>query len=89
MPIYKKHINQLFQVIISHLKNLFSRPVWLPGRLFVVLFFYRRSHSTNSATCKALVPSFRKSTHVNTTKNCVHVLCKNDWEYFALFGRAY
>ena len=26
------------------------------------------------------------NTHINTTKNCIHFLCKNDLEYFILVG---
>ena len=53
-------------------------------------FFYLYSQNTTNLAHKEITENptigFFKSTYVNTKKNCIHVLCKNDFEYLTLAG---
>jgi len=92
MPTHQKHINQLLQMTISRLNSFLNNLVLSQDRLFVVSFFYLHSHYTNNPAHKRvaeILPNgIFKSTYVNTMKNCIHFLCKNNWSNFASVGFA-
>ena len=90
MPIHQKHISRLLQMTTNLLNRFLNNLVSLQGKMFAVPFFFLYSRYTNNPTHKALVSSLQKiifeAICVNTTKNCIHFICKNDFEYLTLVG---
>jgi hypothetical protein len=89
----KKHINELLKRTVNLLKvnGVFLENLGLfQGKLFFAPFFYLYSHNTGNLSHKRIVENSSnrifKNTYVNTKKNCIHVLCKNDWESFTPAG---
>ena len=85
MPIPQKHISRLLQLAINHLNGFLYSLVLLQGKQIVVSFFYLYSHHITNPAHNRVAKNPRgifKSTHINTKKSCIHVLCKNNWSNF-------
>ena len=93
MSIHQKHISRLLQLTINRLNGFLYNLVLLQGKQIVIPFFYLYSRYINPSSYMALSCANSKKivfgeTRVNTTKNCIHFLCKNNWSNFALVGFA-
>ena len=90
MSIHQKHISRLFQMTINRLNGfLHSLEIFL-GKLVVMPPFYLYPYYTINLAHKRVAENpcgIFKSTHVNTKKNCIHVLCKNNLANCALVGQ--
>ena len=86
MSIHRQHINRLFQVAINRL-NSFLYTLLLQGKQIVAPFFHLYSHNTNNPAHKMVagnppceIPG--SIIYVNTTKNSIHFICKNNLALF-------
>jgi len=91
MQANKRHINQLFQVTANYLKGFLYNIVLLQDRRLFTPIFYLYSQNTISSAYKLLIQKMSNKLfgerYTNTTKNCIHFLCKNNWSNFSLVGR--
>ena len=93
MLIRKKHTRKLFRIIVNYWSSFLNNLVLSRGKLLVAPLFYLYSNYTNNSVHKALSCANPQKivfgvTYVNTTKNCIHFLCKNNWSNFAPVGFA-
>jgi hypothetical protein len=89
----KKHNKELLKRTVNYLKTncTFLENLGLfQGEKFVVSSFYLYPHYTNNLAHKRVAENATagifKSAYVNTKKNCIHVLCKNDLEFLTPAG---
>ena len=84
------HNKKLLQKQKNYCSRLLQNFEILRGKFFAMPFFSLYSSHTSNLAHKRVAENPRgvfKSTHVNTKNNCIHVLCKNDFEFFPLAGR--
>jgi len=81
----------LLQKLKNYCNNFLHSLELFRGGSFVAPFFYLYSHYTNNSSHKALFCANSKKIvfvpiRVNATNNCIHFLCKNDFEFLVLVG---
>ena len=86
MSTLQKHINRLFQMTINRLNSFLHSLEISLGRLIVMPPFFLYSATLSTLRIRELPKiqqmAFSRATYVDTTKNCIHVLCKNNLALF-------
>ena len=79
------HNKGLLQKLKNFCNNFLHSLEMFQGRLVVVPLY---SHYTNNPAHRVvagnLLNEFFENTYINTAKNCIHFLCKNDFEFLTL-----